>query len=101
MRTFIFGSMSQTMGGERLVKMMQADTGGEQLTIRVSNSGRLISVGLGRQTLMHKGQRKPGGERRRLPAKQTRQLRDVVAQLEAMIAFDVEPEKLAPLEIDL
>jgi hypothetical protein len=74
--------------------------GGTRLAIRISLNGRLIGVGYGGKTLHDRSQRKPGGERIRLPSAKARKCRDMACAAVAFLALGFDQAKFSIWEFD-
>jgi hypothetical protein len=103
MRPVKLQALTSTVGNNPLFKFTLGDVGSgwDTLSVRLSNAGRLISVGLGTRTLHSREQRAVGGVRYRLPKDKLNAIKDMVAAIEAAKALGADPWKIPLREIDL
>lgn len=88
-----------TVDGTRLVSFRDVNL--TSFNIRISDKGRLLSVGWGHRTLHSRKQRGKGGHRYRLPAAKARRAKEIAQMVEAFLAFDGEIERFPVQEFDL
>lgn len=103
MRTFKLQSITETIGGTTLVKFAGEDNGYgfNVLEIRLSDAGRVISIGMDSRTLHSRDQRKGGGKPiARLSQAAFRRCRDMACAVVALRALG-EEHRFPPQELDL
>jgi hypothetical protein len=99
MRTFTLGHVTSTMDGTPLVYFV---SGYARMSVRFTDSGRIISVGIDGRTLHDRKKRNRGRHSRNatLPSKQLHTIRDMVAAIVATQALTGKPQ-CPSFEIDL